>query len=227
MTAEFDRYADRYEELVARSIGFSGQDQAFFVEARARHLLDVVRRRLDEPARLRGLDVGCGGGLSHPYLSSLGRLEGVDVSPAMVARARERNPDVRYHVGDGTGLPLDDGAFDVTFTACVLHHVPPPERHGFVRELGRVTRPGGLVVVFEHNPLNPLTRLAVSRCEFDEDAILLSQRETSRRLAGAGLRVDERRYIVFFPWRGKAFASAERALARLPAGAQYYVAARR
>jgi SAM-dependent methyltransferase len=227
MNAEFDRYADRYEQLVARSIGFSGQDQAFFLEARARHLLDVVRRRLGEPGRMRGLDVGCGGGLSHPHLSSLGRLEGVDVSAAMIARARERNPEVRYHVGDGARLPLDDGAFDVTFTACVLHHVPPTQRGDFVGELGRVTRPGGLVVVFEHNPLNPLTRLAVSRCEFDEDAILLGRRETSRRLRNADLRPVEERYVTFFPFRAPGLEAIERALARLPAGAQYYVAARR
>jgi SAM-dependent methyltransferase len=227
VTAEFDRYADRYEELVARSIRFSGQEQAFFVAARARHLLDVVRRRLGDPAHIRALDVGCGGGLGHPYLSQLGRLEGVDVSPAMIARARERNPGVRYHVGDGAQLPFGDDAFDVAFTACVLHHVPPAERDGFVRELGRVTRPGGLVVVFEHNPLNPLTRLAVSRCAFDEDAILLGLRELRARLASAGLRVAEERYIVFFPWRARPLAAAERLLARLPFGAQYYAAASR
>jgi SAM-dependent methyltransferase len=222
---EFDRYADRYEELVARSIGFSGQGQSFFLEARARHLLDVVRRRVAEPAQVRALDVGCGGGLSHPYLTSLGALDGVDVSPSMIARARERNASVRYHVGDGTRLPFPDGVFDVTFTACVLHHVPPPARDEFARELGRVTRPGGLVVVFEHNPLNPLTRLAVSRCEFDEDAVLLGRGETRRLVHAARLRPVEDRYILFFPFRARAVDPVERALARLPLGAQYYVAA--
>jgi SAM-dependent methyltransferase len=225
VTADFDRYADRYEELVARSIRFSGQEQAFFLAARARNLVDVVRRRLGDPARVHALDVGCGGGLGHRYLSQLGRLEGVDVSPAMIARAQERNPGVRYHVADGARLPFGDGAFDVTFTACVLHHVRPEQRGRFVSELGRVTRRDGLVVVFEHNPLNPLTRLAVSRCEFDEDATLLGLREARAWLAGAGLRIVEERYIVFFPWPARLLAAAERLLARLPFGAQYYAAA--
>jgi SAM-dependent methyltransferase len=224
VAAEFDRYADRYEELIERSIGFSGQNHAFFLEARARSLLALVRRRLGEPERVKALDVGCGTALGHRYLTSLGRLEGVDVSEAMVATARRQNPDVRYYVGDGSRLPVDDGTFDLAFTACVLHHVPVAERGPFVRELRRVTRPGGLVVVFEHNPLNPLTRLAVSRCEFDEDAILLSLRETKRHLAGAGLAVAEARYILFFPWHGKLVERAEATLRRLPAGAQYYVA---
>jgi SAM-dependent methyltransferase len=225
VAAEFDRYAERYEELVQSSIGFSGQDQAFFVEARARALLAVVRRRLGDPERVRGLDVGCGGGLSHPHLTALARLEGVDLSEAMIASAQERNPDVLYHVGDGSRLPLEDDAFDLTFTSCVLHHVPRAERGAFVRELGRVTRQGGLVVVFEHNPLNPLTRLAVHRCEFDKDAVLLGRGETRQRLIRAGLQVAEERYILFFPWRGRLLERAEHALARFPLGAQYYVAA--
>ena len=50
----------------------------------------------------------------------------------------------------------------------------------------RVVRPGGLVCVIEHNPLNPLTRsLAVSRCEFDSDAVLLGA-STTRKLMAAG-----------------------------------------
>ena len=51
----------------------------------------------------------------------------------------------------------------------------------FVAELARVVRPGGLVVVFEHNPLNPLTRLVVSRVTFDDGVRLL--RSGERRLA--------------------------------------------
>jgi SAM-dependent methyltransferase len=225
MSADFDPYADRYRELVQGSIGFSGQDQDFFVEARSRRLLDLARRRLGDPGSLRALDVGCGLGLMDRHLGAVGNLEGVDLSERMVEAARRSNPDVRYHVADGARLPFDDASFDLAFTACVLHHVPPEERPEFVGELRRVTRPGGLAVVFEHNPLNPLTRLAVSRCEFDEDAILLGRRETRGRLLAAGLRPAEERYILFFPWRGSVFARAEGALRRVPMGAQYYVAA--
>jgi SAM-dependent methyltransferase len=225
MSAEFDPYADRYGELVERSIGFSGKSQEFFVAARSVRLLDVIRRRLGDLAALSVLDVGCGIGLMDGHLGGVGRLAGIDLSPRMIEVARRANPGVDYHVGDGSRLPFDDGSFDVSFTACVLHHVPVVERKAFVAEMARVTRPGGLVVVFEHNPLNPLTRLAVARCEFDEDAILLGLREARRHLAGAGLTPTEACYILFFPWNGSAFQTAERALRRFPMGAQYYVAA--
>ena len=91
-------------------------------------------------------------------------LAGVDPSEAMIEAARKANPEADYRVADGTELPFEDGSFDLAFAVCVLHHVAPPDRPAFVAELARVTRPGGLTVVFEHNPLNPLTRLAVRRC---------------------------------------------------------------
>ena len=47
---------------------------------------------------------------------------------------------------------------DATYATCVMHHVPRARWRLFASELGRVTRPGGTVLTFEHNPYNPLTR---------------------------------------------------------------------
>ena len=88
-------------------------------------------------------------------------------------------------------------------------------------------RPGGVVALFEHNPLNPLTRLAVSRCEFDEGVELLGPGEAAALLSDAGLTPLERRYIVFFPWPRPRAMRLEAHLGRLPLGAQHVVAARR
>ena len=223
--AEFDRHADRYDEAIQESIRFSGLERAVLVRAKARRLLDLVHRRLGDPRQLRALDVGCGDGLLDSYLGGLVRLEGVDLSEAMVERAQARNPGACYQVADGTDLPFPDATFDLSFAVCVLHHVPPDQRHRVVAELRRVTRRNGLVVVMEHNPWNPLTRLAVARCSFDRDAALLERREASRRLVQGGLRVVEQRYILFFPWSGPVATRIESLLAPLPLGAQYYVAA--
>jgi SAM-dependent methyltransferase len=187
-----------------------------------------VRRRLGDPANVRVLDVGCGAGGMHPHLRALGQLEGADPSEAMIEQARRANPHVRYHVASGEGLPLEDGAVDLTLAVAVLHHVEPAARPELLAELARVTRRGGLCVAFEHNPLNPLTRLAVARCEFDDDAVLLGPREAERTMGAAGLRPVERRYVLFFPWRVRALQRVETVLGRaVPFGAQYYVAASR
>ena len=226
MTAEFDRFRESYDAELQRAAGFTGQEARFFTRVKAEELLEVVRRRVGEPSELRALDVGCGIGLTDEFLApSFRELHGVDVSPGMLATARRENPTVEYHLGDGRTLPFDDGSFDVAFAICVVHHVPPAQRERFAGELARVVTPGGLAVVFEHNPLNPLTRLVVSRCAFDDDVALLGVRETKRVLRAAGLERLERRYVLFAPIDRPIMRRVERFLAAVPLGAQYCVAA--
>jgi SAM-dependent methyltransferase len=117
------------------------------------------------------VDVGCGNGL---YLAELarrgfpGRLLGVDLSPGMLAAARGRlrmlaesaggpsteaqaagqaAPATRVTLAcaDATALPLPDGAADLTLAPHMLYHVPEPA--DALRELRRVTRPGGRVAI--------------------------------------------------------------------------------
>ncbi len=226
--SELDAYADSYADAVQRSIDFSGQDHETFTRRKALHLLDLTQRRLGDPTRLAGLDVGCGVGLTDRFLvERVGELHGVDTAEAAVARSAHANPAVRYQAYGGARLPYADGRFDFAFAICVAHHVPPPQRASFVAELGRVVRPGGVVALFEHNPYNPLTRLAVSRCEFDEDAVLLTRRTMRRLLERTGLQPVESRYVIFVPFERPRSAALERRLHRLPLGAQYYVAATR
>ena len=228
MSTEFDRFRESYGEELQRAVAFAGREARFFTKVKADALLELVSRRIGDPSRLRALDVGCGIGLTDELLEpSFRELHGVDVSAGMLEAARRANPGVEYHLGDGRTLPFDDRSFDVAFAICVVHHVPPGEREPFARELARVVRPGGLGVVFEHNPLNPLTRLVVARCAFDDDAILLGVRETTRLLTAGGLGRPERRYVLFVPVDRPVVRRAERLLAPVPLGAQYYVAAER
>lgn len=228
MTAEFDRHARSYSDEVSASVSFSGQDVEFFARCKADHLVDLSRRHLGDLERMRVLDVGCGVGVTDAALGGVfGELHGVDVSGEAVARAGLDNPAVNYAVFDGHRLPYPDGAFDMAFTICVLHHVETPDRLAFTREMTRVVRPGGIVAVFEHNPFNPLTRVAVSRCEFDEGVELLSRAEAKRLLVDAGMEPIESRYILFLPFAGGWARRVDQRLWRLPIGAQHYEAARR
>ncbi|RBO86537.1 class I SAM-dependent methyltransferase [Nocardia puris] len=92
-------------------------------------------------------DIGCGDGR---FLADLrerghrGRLVGLDSSAAMVT-ATAQLPDVRAVLGEAEALPFDDAEFDATTARHMLYHVPDPQRA--LRELRRVTRPGGRVVV--------------------------------------------------------------------------------
>jgi SAM-dependent methyltransferase len=220
--AEFDRFDGVYEQALEDAVGFAGQDAAFYTEVKAELLVDLARRRLGDPGRLRVLDLGCGPGLTDSYLTgSFGEVHGVDVSSGMLKEAAALNPEARYKEFDGLRIPYEDGEFDLGFVINVLHHVAPEDRDALVAELARTVRPGGLVAIIEHNPLNPLTRHVVSQCVFDENAVLLGRREAEGLLLRAHLSLTERRYLLFVPRRAP---RVERMLAKVPFGAQFLVA---
>jgi SAM-dependent methyltransferase len=146
----------------------------------------------------------------------------------MVERARALNPWAEYRdYSEGEPIPFADESFDVCFAVCVFHHVPRDQRVALAGEMRRVCRRGGLVVLFEHNPYNPLTRRAVNSCEFDRDAELLSRRRASQLLQAAGLPEPQGRYIIFFPRESGLLRSIEARLGWLPLGAQYAAFAHR
>jgi SAM-dependent methyltransferase len=225
---DYDEIADRYTRELDAAVSFAGRDHEFFTRRKAGELLHVASRLLGDPKRLDALDVGCGVGLTDRFLAgSFASLTGTDVSPGSLERAARANPEVRYELSQGGRLPFEDASFDLTFTVCVVQVVPAPERPAFVAELTRVTRPGGLVVAFEHNPLNPLTRLVVARCEFGHDARMLGPAGVRRLFEDAGLVPAESGHVLLFPSSRRRLVALERRLRRLPVGAQYYVAAHR
>jgi SAM-dependent methyltransferase len=225
--SEFDAYRDSYRDEIEQALPFGAMDLDRFTEAKVDHLVELARRCLGPLEALTALDVGCGTGETDRFLAgALGSLHGADISEGLIRRAREANPQVEYRHHAPGRLPYEDATFDVTFCINVMHHVPPPEWPGFVAEMGRVTRRGGIVAVFEHNPLNPLTRRVVSRCAFDEDAVLLRRRRAEQLLEGAGLLPAEGAYILFLPVGAGWARAVERPLRWVPLGAQYYVAGR-
>lgn len=226
--SQFDEFADTYDGVVNQSVSFGGSDVDYYAKRKAAHLLALLRRHLGDPATLKALDVGCGTGITDSHLvGELGELHGVDIAAEAVNRASEVNPTVDYQTYDGARLPFEDASLDVAFAICVAHHVPIADRPSFAKEITQVVRPGGLVAIFEHNPLNPLTRLAVSRCEFDEGVVLLSRPTVANLLEQAGLEVIERRYIIFTPFDRPVLQRIEDHLHALPLGAQHCVVGRR
>ncbi|MGD8497281.1 MAG: class I SAM-dependent methyltransferase [Chromatiales bacterium] len=101
-----------------------------------------------------GLDVllcGVGTGLDLPHLPSDAHYTGVDLTPAMLARARSRAEalglDARFVEGDVMALDLPDARFDLVIMHLILAVVPSPERA--LTEAARVLRPGGRIVVLD------------------------------------------------------------------------------
>lgn len=99
-------------------------------------------------------DLGCGtGALSAALAPHVHHVHAVDASPAMLASARTRLaafPNVQVDEGALEALPLDDGVLDVAVLMLVLHHVSDPVRA--LREVHRVLRPGGRVLIGDMRP---------------------------------------------------------------------------
>ncbi len=229
---EFDRFAQEYEQLHASVLTASGEGPAFF----AAYKPADVRRHMAAAGMKTGdltlLDFGCGVGGSLPYLRKEfpdAELIGADVSRKSLDIAERRYPGQAKLVAlSETGaMPFTEASVDVVFSACVFHHIPEVEHHRILVDLHRVTKPGGSLFIFEHNPLNPLTRRVVDACAFDKNAVLIGATELKTRLLAAGFQDVKICYRIFFPHVLKWLRPLESALTWCPLGAQYYVAARR
>jgi len=120
-------------------------------------LLDAVGA---EPGQ-RVLDVACGTGVlartAADRVGPTGKVVGVDLSEGMLSVARRLRPDIAWQRGDATDLPLADADFDVTVCQSALMFMP--DATAALREMARVTRPGGRLVVCEFSrPVNGALR---------------------------------------------------------------------
>jgi SAM-dependent methyltransferase len=233
---EFDHFKETYRSDIDKAISFSGQSHDFFTRVKAEYLLHLLRdfqkgqaQSTTIPGYLNVLDIGCGHGHIHPYLTNSNvalRLFATDVASTVVEEARQLNPTVHYQSYGGQRLPYNDQSFDIAFTIAVLHHVPVAQWLAFLQEMRRVVRPGGMIAIFEHNPLNPLTQWVVRTCPIDENAVLLGSRRLSKLVAQAQFIEIAKQYILFTPLDGSAYRKFDKLIGWLPLGAQYYVVAR-
>jgi 2-polyprenyl-3-methyl-5-hydroxy-6-metoxy-1,4-benzoquinol methylase len=215
--AQFDTVAANYQELVDHNVRVTGESSDYF----ARYKAEYVARKVAPRAGGKLLDYGCGVGLLSSHLKRhLGamRIDGFDVSKDSISRVNE---SLLRQGTFSTDLDELGHGYDVIVLCNVLHHVEPDDRQKVIREASSHLARDGKLVVFEHNPINPLTRWAVSQCSFDEDAILLPIRETRAYFQPNELRLLWRDYIVFFPRWLAWFRPLEPFLGWCPLGAQY------
>ena len=123
----------------------------------AKDLIDVASLRAGESV----LDVGCGTGvvtrLAAERVGPDGAVTGLDVNPGMLAVARSVTPpdlEIEWHEASAESMPLPDGAFDVVLCQLSLQFVP--DRPQALREMHRVLKPGGRLVITLPGPAAPM-----------------------------------------------------------------------
>jgi SAM-dependent methyltransferase len=137
--------------FVDSRLEYGNPDLDWFWEEGERALDKLILGRLG--ARIEPdddvVEIGCGvGRITRPIARRARSVRALDVSPRMLELAREHNPglaSVEWIESDGTTLePVADASADVCISYVVFQHIPDPEiTYGYVREMGRVLRPGG------------------------------------------------------------------------------------
>src|SRR5690349_2700601 len=169
--AEFDKFAEEYRSLHLDNISASGEGPEYFAEYKMRDLKAIVEASsLRQAAEGSFLDFGAGIGASVPFFRKYfpsARLTCTDVSKkSLEIAAVNHREKANYVTFDGKVLPFADNSFDVAYACCVFHHISPLEHVNHLVELRRVLKPDGLLMIYEHNPFNPLTVRAVNSCPF-------------------------------------------------------------
>ncbi len=215
-------------QVQRRLWGTDPQAWADLAEAHNQPLFEAV---LDAAAACPGtrlLDVGCGSGLALVLARQRGAItSGLDISPGLLAVARDRLPGADLREGDMEELPFEDEAFDATTGINAFQFAGDPRRA--LREAARVTRPGGRVVASlfaaPERSQGTVAHEAMSALVPPEQAAdhapyaLSAPGNLEAALAGAGLQVTDHGEVLCH-WRYPSMRDAVRGLLCSAGGAR-------
>jgi SAM-dependent methyltransferase len=219
MTAYFDGYAQRYGEVLQKSLNATGENQEYFAKRRVAITRELLIGRGAVISRI--VDFGCGLGTAAPHLVEQiepDSVVGVDVSREILREAEFRHRSARVafvHVDDFTGEA------DLVFCNGVFHHIAPVERRVALEFVRKILGHSGYFALWENNPLNPGTLYVMSRCEFDRGAVVITPKKASTLLEANGFDIVGATSAFFFPRSLAWMRGLEKLLASTLLGGQY------
>jgi len=210
--SHFDDVADVYDRTLPDHV------VEHYLAKRTRFIVSTC----PPPARL--LDVGCGRGALAERLGTCGyEVTGLDPSAGMLERLRTRVPGIKTVQGSATRMPFGDDEFDLSVSVATMHHLRDAAAvRCALGEMVRVVRPGGRVIVWDHNPRNPYWPFLMKRLPQDRgDERLIPAGELVAGLETGGaeaLRVTQLGMVPDFASRRLigAAAAGERVAERTP-----------
>ncbi len=179
---DFDAVANAYDDSLPHHV------MDHYIEKRAAYIAAHA------PAGGKLLDVGCGTGVLAERMSREGfDVTGADPFAAMLDHMRARDTRLTAVHAPGQNLPFEDDTFDFTYCVAVMHHVAEPKDVlDTLVEMCRVTKPGGHVLVWDHNPRNPYWPILMKRVPQDTGAErLIPEQEIVDGLRAGGATVVE------------------------------------
>jgi SAM-dependent methyltransferase len=218
-SVDFDDYAHNYRQILRSGLRISSDKDDYF----DLYKLNCLRRWACKPDQADEiLDFGCGIGkltrlIGQAYPQSI--VFGYDISPESISVARKGSAHLKNVLFE-TQIPHGT-SYDLIIAANVFHHIREKDRAEILLKLRALLKTDGMIIIFEHNPFNPLTLYIVKTCPLDKGAALITLGRFIRLARECQLQVQEKRYVVFFPPFLKYFQKLEASLGFLPLGAQY------
>lgn len=188
----FDRIAAEYDESLPPHV----------VEHYLAKRVELVCREAPAASYPQLLDVGCGTGVLAARLAERDyEATGIDPSQGMLDIMAAEHPEVTAVRGSGDELPFTDDSFDVVLTVAALHHIAEPVAvRATLGEMARVTRPGGRIVVWDHNPRNPYWKRLMARVPQDDGSErLIPEQEVLAGLISGGATIVDSAQLGFVP----------------------------
>lgn len=186
---DFDRVAEEYDDSLPHHV------MDHYLAKR----VGFIRQHV---APGHALDVGCGTGVLAAALSDQGyAVTGIDPFEGMLKFLTARRPEIDAVHGFGENMPFADNSFDLTYCVAVMHHVAEQQAvRATLLEMVRVTKPGGHVLVWDHNPRNPYWPILMKRVPQDTGAErLIPEAEILDGLTAGGARVIVNKPLGFVP----------------------------
>ncbi len=186
---DFDAIAEIYDGVFPQHV------QEHYLRRRTRYI------RQHAPAA-SAIDVGAGTGVLAERLAETGMdVVALDPFPGMLEQLSRRRPGMQTVVAHGEAIPFPDDRFDLAYSVAVMHHIADPHKvRRTLAEMVRIIRPGGRVVVWDHNPRNPYWPYLMKRVPQDVGSErLASMEELLAGLTAAGATIVRAERLGLMP----------------------------
>ncbi len=216
---DFDRHAKTYQADLQSALAGIPMEKDFYLQKKIQ-MFDEIFQTFAEDTNI--LDFGAGvGSLIIPMAIKWPKLQffAFDVSEKSLEEISQKQISNIQVIKNISQI----SQYDFIYSVNVFHHISPNDRQNEFHKLTMCLKPKGKILILEHNPINPLTRWVVSRCEFDRGVKLLSKHELIKLNERSSLKVQNHQFIVFFPFQNTLFDRLEKFLSWCPMGAQQIV----
>jgi SAM-dependent methyltransferase len=219
--------SQEYDSMLNKGIKLSGEDKFYFIKGRLNEIKTVLPKNF-APEKI--LDFGCGIGDTSNYLSQLfpsAKITGVDIAQEALKYAAQKYNKPNLIFKPLSELPLHQN-FDLCYVNGVFHHINTDKRAEALSLIYQSLKPKGYFAFCENNPLNPATKMVMKRIPFDKDAVLIKHRSARVMLKEVGFsKLFETRFLFYFPKMLGFLRFTEKALKKIPLGAQYIIVAQK